>query len=232
MNDRKKKWTALVSVLLLVCSVLSVNASAATRVVGLEASPNSAIKVDGDCTVPDVEVLVSGVTKSYVNPNSLSFELDGSISNAQIISGTSYVQNLSQVPLSVTASVTGAIKSGSDMKLVTTSTKGSTSTAKRAFVYFQMQAVTDPDPSEVAWDTEYDASKHILVTTGTKTKKNFLTLAAAPAEDSSEETKCYGAFMMSGDCIVLPKSAWTSSDGFTATVAFTFKPLSYDTVVE
>jgi hypothetical protein len=230
----KKKTTAFVSVVLLVCSLLTMNASAATssNLVGNKAS----LKVTGTCNVPKItiSVVVPSSVKSYINPSKVSVKLAGYISDAQIVTDTAYIENKSTVPISVSASVTGAIKSGSNMTLATKSTTETPdSTAKKAFVFVQMQAVSDPDPSVVDWDETYDAEKHILVTTSTKSKTDFITLDKydADAEADGDVAKRYGAFLMTGDCVMLPADPWTSKDGFTAQIAFTFKPLSYDTVV-
>jgi hypothetical protein len=120
------------------------------------------------------------------------------------------------------------------MKLATTSTKDSTSTAKQAFVFFQIQP-TDANyagPSSLTWDTDYNADKHILVTTSTKSKTDFLTLDKYDPDAENDTAKRFGAFLLSGDCVVLPKDEWTTKDGFTANIAFTFKALPYDTTVE
>jgi hypothetical protein len=229
MNNRKKKWTALLSVLLLVCSVLPMSAVAADT----ESVTNRALKITGTCSLPAITVVVPGTTsKTYINPKSVAVSLSGSISNAQIVSAPTCIQNMSEVPVSVSVSVTGSIKSGSSMKLVKTSTAGSSSTAKQAFVFLQMQATEESDPQKVKWTGTYDADKHIVLTTGTTTKKDYITLAAAPADESSAATKCYGAMLLLGDCIVLPKDAWTTKDGFTAKITFTFKALSYGTEVD
>jgi hypothetical protein len=232
MYNMKKRLTSFLSAFLLVCSLLTMNASAASNMVGNKATT----KVTGKCYIPDVtiNVVVPSSEKAYINPSKTSIKLGATISNAQIVTETGYIENLSEVPISVSASVSGAIKSGSTMKFATASTKGSTSTAKQAFVYFQMQAVdaTYTGPKSVNWDSEYDADKHIMVTTSTKTKTDFLTLAKYDPDAASDTAKRFGAFLLTGDCVILPKDPWTSKDGFTANIAFTFKALSYDTTVD
>jgi hypothetical protein len=231
MNNRKKKWTALLSVLLLVCSVLSMSAVAADT----ESVTNRALKLTGACSVPTITVVVPGTTsKTYINPKSVAVNLSGKISDAQIVSEPTCIQNMSEVPISVSVSIVGSIKSGSTMKLVKTSTKDSTSTAKQAFVFFQMLTTDQSDPwdDSLYWTGTYDADKHIVLTTSTTTKKDFITLDAAPADEDSDPTKCYGAMLLYGDCIILPKDPWTTKDGFTAKITFTFKALPYGTEVE
>jgi hypothetical protein len=228
----KTKLTALLSSFLIVCSVLPLGASAA--------SSANTTKVTGTCSLPSItiNVVVPSSEKTYINPSQVSVKLGSTISNAQIVTETGYIENKSTVPISVSASVSATIKSGSTMKLVTTSTKDSTSTAKQAFVFFQMQRVdasytdeTTGGPGSVDWDDEYDADKHILVTTGTKSKKDFMILDKYDETATTDDAERFGAFLLSGDCIILPKDQWNEKDGFTANIAFTFKALPYDTTV-
>jgi hypothetical protein len=235
MYNMKKRLTALLSVFLLVCSLLTTNTFAADSEKTISGNKGTT-KVTGTCSVPSVtiDVVVPSSEKTYINPTQASVKLNDTISNAQIVTETGYIENRSSVPISVSASVSATVKSGSTMKLVTTSTKDSTSTAKQAFVFFQMQP-TDASyegPSTLTWDTTYDADKHILVTTSTKSKTEFLTLDKYDPDAENDTAKRFGAFLLSGDCVVLPKDEWTTKDGFTANIAFTFKALPYDTTVE
>jgi hypothetical protein len=192
-------------------------------------------KISGEMSLPIISVVVPTDTSIVMNPNnlSLSVNLDGSIDandeTAQIYSTPSSIENRSEVPISVTVAVTGAINTGSTLRLSSTTTKDSGTTAKRAFVYFEMQAVTDPNGA--SWDQEFDETKHIVVGTNTKTRKNYITLAAP--DENGKATKCYGAFRLTGDCTEKPKVAWdTTTDGFTAKIVFTFKALGYNTQVD
>ena len=92
------------------------------------------------------------------------------------------------------------VEEGSDLTLYSVSTQGSTSTAKRAFFYFEMQAVDDP--AHVEWAGVYDSAEHIPVKIYARSKKNIVTLDAAGG------SACYGAFHLDGDCIPEPRSAW------------------------
>jgi hypothetical protein len=219
MFNMKKKLAVLLSAVLVVCSVLPMSAAAAGN--------KSTLKITGTCSIPKVtiDVVVPTSEKVYINPSKVSVKLGGSISDAQIVTETGYVENRSEVPVSVSASVSATLKSGSTMKFATASTKDSTSTAKQAFVFFQMQPVDvdHTDANSVSWDTEYDADKHILVTTSTQKKTDFLTLAKY--DPDNDTTERFGAFLLSGDCVTAPKTAWTTKDGFTANIAFTFKAL-------
>lgn len=175
--------------------------------------------IQARCLVPEVTIQVVVPTESqvYVNPQSLPVKLDGKISQSQILSEPARIENQTEVPLSVSATVSGTKMEGSDIILSSASTKDSTSTSKKAFIYFEMQAVDSKD-EEITWDEAYNEDQHILVrTTSPKTKKDFLTLGASGKAGS------FGAFRLAGDCIANPKTAWTATDGVNVTVSFTFK---------
>jgi hypothetical protein len=229
MYYMKKRLTALLSAFLVMCSLLTMNASAAS-------STTPTIKITGTCSVPDVviNVVVPSSTKSYLNPSKAAVQLGAIISNAQIVTETGYIENLSEVPVSVSASVTGTIKSGSTMKFATASTRDSESTAKEAFVFFQMKAVdaSVEDLSNVEWDSSYIEGQHIMVTTSTKSLTDFITLDKYDPNAEEDTGNRFGAFLLSGDCVILPTDPWTSKDGFSASIAFTFTALPYGTEVE
>lgn len=176
-------------------------------------------EIEAECVIPDVEIQVNVPAGAdlCINPLGLPVEINGEISNEQILCETSYIENQSVVPLVVDASVIGAVKEGSDMVLSASSTESSTSTSKRAFFYFEMQAVDDP--AQVEWYGAYDSNEHIVVRTYAKTKRSIATLGAAGAEG------CYGAFHLAGDCIAAPKNEWTEADGVNVTITFTFTPI-------
>jgi hypothetical protein len=207
----KKKLTALLTACLVMLSVFPANVAAAS-------TPSTKIKAS--CVFPDIdiEVTVPTDTSAYLNPKKVSVSAGATITDGKVvITDPSYIENKSVVPISVSASVTGTVKSRSTMTLSDHSTKGMTS--KAAFVYFEMHAVDNPE-TESAWDSSYNASKHILVTKGTTTKENFVTIGAA------SQTDHYGIFRLTGDCVTDPEdNPWTSKDGFTAKIVFTFKAL-------
>jgi hypothetical protein len=232
MFNMKKKIAALLSVVLLVCSLLTVNVCAATA---KESTTNRSMKVTAKCELPKVtvSVVVPSSTKSYVNPSKVTVTLKNYTLDAQIASDLSYIENKSTVPIAVSASVTGTINSGSKLQFTTSSTVGSSSTAKLAFVYFQMKAVADPDAVTASdWDDKYDATKHILVTKNTKTLSDIVILDKYDEDNENNGAKRFGAFTLSGDCIQTPADAWTAKDGFSTKVAFTFRALPYDTEVD
>ncbi len=211
---RMKKPACLAAAALL--ALLTVPASAAARPAGIE---GGSTKFTAESFLPDVEIQVSvpAESKLYINPLSLPVEIDGTVENKQIVCETSHLENQSVVPVIVDVTVSGAVKEGSDMTLYSVSTQGSASTAKRAFFYFEMQAVDDP--AHVEWSGGYDSTEHIPVRIYARTKREIVTLDAAGG------AACYGAFHLDGDCIPTPKNAWTEADGVDVTVVFTFRPI-------
>ena len=177
-------------------------------------------RITGKCTLPDIkiEVSVPSTGRVYINPKRLPVKVSGKVENGQIMTDPSYIENLSEVPVKVSATVTGAVKSGSDMALNAATTQDLTTTAKKAFIYFEIHAADDPDT--VSWDSEYDEEKHIVVRTSAKTKKDIVALGAGG------QGKCYGAFRLSGDCIESPKTPWTARDGVNVEIVFTFTPMA------
>ena len=211
MNMKKPACLAAAALL----ALLTVPASALAPA-GIE---GGVTEFTAESFLPDVEIQVSvpAESKLYINPLSLPVEIDGTVESKQIVCETSHIENRSVVPVVVDVTVSGAVKEGSDMTLYSASTQGSTAIAKRAFFYFEMQAVDDP--AHVEWSGGYDATEHIPVRIYARTKREIVTLDAAGG------AACYGAFHLDGDCIPTPKNPWTEADGVDVTVVFTFRPI-------
>lgn len=176
--------------------------------------------------MPVISVTIPSTAQVYINPFQIPVYIEDDETDAQIISTPSAIANMSEVPLKVDVTITSAIRSGSDMQLVTTSTIGRGLTTKRAFVYFEIQKSDSPDPDDVAWPAGYDSelkSQIILSTTNAKTKKGILTLPAMTLDGDV----FYAPFRLTGDAVVGPKSPWNENDGIDVKVAFTFTPLHY-----
>jgi hypothetical protein len=206
----KKKLTALLTVLLAILAASPVNAVAVNW-------PTTVI--EATTSIPDItiNVVVPATANAYINPDGLPVNINGKVSDNQILSGEVCIENKSEVPVLVSASVTGSINSGSNM--VFSETNARNLTYKAALVFFQMQAVENPELEEVEWSNTYNSRKNILVTTGTNTKEDFITLGAG------DEAERYGAFRLSGNCArKLTDDSWDDNDGFTAKIVFTFKP--------
>lgn len=176
--------------------------------------------IKANCLIPDVTIQVVVPTESqvYVNPRSLPVKIGGNIVESQITCTPVCVENQTEVPLAVSATVTGTVKSGSNMILSSTSTKDTALTSKKAFIYFEMKSVDDPD-GDIPWDDSYNPDDHILVWTTAKSKTKFLTLGAKGQEGR------YGAFRLAGDCVENPSKEWTTKDGVDVKVSFTFTPV-------
>lgn len=169
--------------------------------------------------VVDVSVPATGTL--YINPLGfpVHYEYDGELitDDSQILTEPAYIENNGEDPVSVSVSVTGEVQGGG-MTLSSSYTKSQTTTAKKAFVYFEIQPVSDPD--SVTWDEAYDAAKHVYVRDAySKSKKNIVQLEAAGGG-----ANC-GAFRLTGDCVKKPRVPWTEEDGLKVTVAFTFNPI-------
>ena len=173
-------------------------------------------KITARTLLPTIEVVVPTTGQVYINPTRLSINLGHKIDNGQIISTPSAIENQSEVPVKVNADVTCTIKSGSNIQLESSSTAGSSSQEKKAFIYFEIQATSDPET--VSWDGAYNAAKHMLIQPGTQSRKELTTLAAG------DGGKRYGAFRLTGDCIASPESPWKTTDGVKLNIAFTFTP--------
>ena len=181
---------------------------------------NTTTKIEAGCIIPDIIVVsVPGNADVLINPLQIPVEINNENVTDQIITEPVSIHNMSAAPVNVTVNLVGQVKSGSEMSIVGLSTKSSTSTRKRAFVYFEIQATSDPD--QVNWDSEYDAEKHLILRTSNKIRKNMVRLDAGD-ENAPSGNKCYGAFRLTGDCTVNPKTPWTEADGINATVVFSF----------
>lgn len=123
------------------------------------------------------------------------------------------------------------------------------STSKSAYVYLQAKASTGADTDLIgtstsvtadkiatafaAWAPEaYDANTDVVVSTREAKTENLVTLRAATITGSgASATTSYnagsiGLFRLTGDCPASPRTPWAAADGFTATIAFTFKVAS------
>lgn len=176
--------------------------------------------VDALCNLPEISVTVPSSAEVFINPYRIPITIESDESTAQIVSTPACIENKSVVPISITATVTGTIKEGSDMGLYSYSTQGQELTSKRAFVYLEMQAATSTSPADANWDSEYDVEKHVAIRAGVaRTKKDMVTIAQA------DQPKHFGAFRLAGDCVPTPRKPWTAADGIDVEIAFTFKAL-------
>jgi hypothetical protein len=240
-----KKLTSLVLAGAMAAS-LAVPAFAATEVDPLTNRTTNVTAAYQDVTIA---VWVPSDATVYVNPYGLPVAI-GKDSNdkdvkvdGQIVSKPLVLKNQSDVALDINISYTSAVK-GSFTFATTAPTDSDTKNA--GFVYLDVRqatsltgedsAVTDAAIAEawkeVTWD-EYsaDAKNELLLkaTTTAVPKTGMETLAAATMDDDTGEFKEYAAGSIAfvgitGSCVTSPKTAWTTKDGFTVKLAFTFTP--------
>lgn len=205
----KKKPLFLLMALLMLASLVS-PASAA------EMGNRRSTEIEAVCSrLPEIRVTVPPAMNVVINPYKIPIVIQDKQVGDQIISDPVALKNESEVPLKVSVSIETVIKEGSDMRLRSESTLDQGLTSKTAFIYFEIQAVSDPD--NVAWNEKYDEEKHQVVRPGTRIKKDIVTLGAEGKPLS------YGAFRLTGDCVAAPRSPWTEADRIDVSIAFTFK---------
>lgn len=213
----KKICASLIAVLTMLATLPMPVAGAAN---GLA---SRSIKITARCVVPttSVNVTVPGVTQSYVNPAKISFKATSNITvEGQIISLPYYIENNSEVPLSVSVSVKGTVKTGSDMTLC--ELEELSGTGKEAKVRFEMAKTSDPESSSwnsSTWSRDGVDLITIPVTTATNSKENAIVL------DQTDKQEHYAVFHLTGDCTEDPDPAWKTTDGFYTDIVFTFKQL-------
>lgn len=199
------------------------------RVFALVPPNGSTTVIEGVCRIPEIEVTVPATGSVYINPLQLPVWIDSYSEDNQILSFPDAIQNQSEIPIIVNATVTGQVGESSDMILSTVSTKNAGFTSKRVFIYFEMmpanvENVLYWDYSSIEWAQAYDPAKHILVQNASNTKNNIITLAAAGKEG------CCGAFRLAGDCVSFPTNEWNGNDQLTIGVAFTFEAVPPDQI--
>lgn len=176
-------------------------------------------EIDALCNLPEIQVIVPATAEVFINPFEVPVEIDSVSLAQQIVSTPAAIENKSDVPLSVTATLTGELWENCDMRLVTYSTEKLTS--KAAFVYFEIHAASGT--SFTAWDSEFDSAKHVAVREGEgRPVKDLVTL------DQADKPDHFGVFRLTGDCVRNPRTPWTEDDGLNVKIAFTFTPLERD----
>lgn len=206
---------------------------------------------------PEISVTVPAKGAVVINPFGLDVQMsenpdaaDQSTVNKVTISGQKIVtapmalQNKTKMNLGVNVTLTGTIKEGSDMRLATEALAAD-DTSKSAFVYLQAApstlagAVSAVDTAAIAaayaaWEpTAYNADTDLVLGTRAANMDNVVTLKAAKVDGSGafEEFKAGSiAFVrLSGDAVASPRTPWAATDGFTATIAYTFAPVQLKT---
>jgi hypothetical protein len=213
-----------------------------------ESTTNRSTAVTGTYQAVDIAVVVPSTGTVVINPYALPVEIakDGStaitVKNQQIVTKPLSIKNKSDIALDINVSATATTKGALTLATapiadVTTDTKND------AFVYLAIEesdltggtsTVTDTaiakKYAEVKW-TEYTAESTpanvLALKTSAVSKEKMGTLAAATLSNgtfSEYKAKSIAYIGLVGQCAQSPKSAWTTKDGLTANIAFTFTP--------
>jgi hypothetical protein len=183
------------------------------------------------------------------------------IVNQQITTAPQSIKNDGKVGLVVGATVTTETK-GEGVSLVekTITTAGkNANTGKDIFVYLQLASVKDAKGDATAakdaiqdavikacanndtWGAYDSTAANTLALSGTTsvTKSGMVSLVPATITTNTDgdEVVTYNAgsvaaFRLAGSCVTSPTTAWATTDGFTAKIAFTFLPDTSITVPE
>lgn len=212
----------------LLCAMLALILFCSTQPAAALLSNERGTEIEGITRIPVIDVLVPANVNVLINPLELPVSIGDGVYTDQILCSPAYILSKSDIPLKVDVSLKGQVYPDSNMTLVSSPTYGS-GTAKKAFVYFEMQRSDWEYPELVQWDPAYDSAKHIVIENGvTKRKNDFVTLPpytdgmyGLPPEDA------YVWFRLSGDTVTDPTSEWNEKDGLSVTVTFTFTPISY-----
>ena len=207
--------------------------------------------IEGTYEEPTIAVTLPDTGEALINPYGMPVELNpsattpSSIVGAQIVTKPLAIVNNSAVDLKVSATVTATAKG--DLRLAT-SKPSSSDTTKSAYVYLQMTNSTldannastgadaiagmgldDVAAAVAAWEQKAYTSATDLLLSGTAaaTKNDMLVLKASDTTTGSTpaaEVGSVGLFRLAGQVVASPRDAWAEADGFTATVAFSFRP--------
>jgi hypothetical protein len=206
-------------------------------------------------TYQDVSIAVWVPTTAtvYVNPYALPVEIgkdadDNAIKaeNQQIVTKPLVIKNQSEVALDINVSYTSAVKGNFTFA---TAAIDDTNTKNAGFVYLDVQQATsltgaDADVTDAAiatawkdvtWDEYSSTAKNevLLKATTTAVSQTGVGTLAKPTLDDAGAFSEYAAGSIAfvgitGSCVTSPKTAWTTKDGFTVKLAFTFTPNTSD----
>jgi hypothetical protein len=216
-----------------------------------ESTTNRSLKVEGTYQAVDIAVVVPATGTVIINPYALPVEIGKDADDnplkvsGQIVTKPMAIKNQSEVALDINVSTTATVKG--NLTLATAAVTPATETKNSAFVYLAIEPTTlagekDADAvgdgaiaaayKDQTW-TEYGAdTANVLAlkaSTTAVTKSGMGTLTAAKMDESDGTFSAYDegsiAFVgLTGNCAQSPKTAWTTKDGLTANIAFTFTP--------
>ena len=194
--------------------------------------------IDGSYNPVTLAVTVPKTAKAIINPYGLPIDLDETtaISGQKITTGAPLlIENRSKVALVVGGTVTGEVKDGSDLSLVTAAPSTTDKEVQARVDLFEAIGVTEENFSETE---TLNALYAKTITTGTAKATVNVTTGGLPIPavegtnlvlregDAEGQLQNGGAgfFCLAGAVTQKPTDEWTKEDGFTTTVAFTFTP--------
>lgn len=203
-------------------------------------STGGSTEITGTTTTPTIKVTVPGTGGVVINPYKMSVKVDltggtnKAVNTDQVLSTPWYIKSESDVKLDVYATVTG--KAEGNAVFATGELKGS-ETTNSVFMYLEALPATKDSSATLGfaaptWATEFDKSKHIVLSNGKAAtmKTAIATIEAAEFDGDVGETgyaiksgEYTGVgFHLVGELATKPTKAWASTDKISATVAYTF----------
>ena len=219
----------------------TVMAAVLALALAVPAFASNSTNITGTYRAITLNVTVPTTGSAIINPYGLPFDVSGvSVSGQQITTGAPLlVQNKSSVPLSVSASIVSTVK-GSFVFSSTAITDGETGNKGNVeFQMFKAPGVTEANVTDMeAIAPKFAALKDadaLCRTVLTKTDATANPAVPAVTQDNIVTLKPANAngelvdggaayFRLSGTVAKKPTTAWTTTDGFTAKVTFTFEP--------
>ena len=211
-------------------------------------APNTKTEITGTYTEIPIAVRVAPTGEALINPYGVPVALTGSddkIVGQQISTKPLFVINEGDVALYVSAAVTTAVNSGSDLRL-TTEKPSAEDTSKSAFVYLQMAPTELTDADKVSsgntvdpakgnkvyaeWEQDYDEDADLVLQNDKEVKKENMvrieksTVVTGQNASITWSKGSVAMYRLAGQVTAEPREAWVATDGFKANVAFTFKP--------
>lgn len=224
MNLKRFASTALAGVLALSMAAPAFAASNTTE-------------ITGSYEAITLSVVVPTTGKAVINPYGLPYKLNSeiSVSGQQITTAAPLlIQNKSSVALAVTAEITTTATTGVTLDAAGASTNYDTDTTKNIQVNFQAfeaegidgNNATETDvllPKFVA--LEDDDAKLTAVLSTSAAANTTGNLVLREAKDGEMQNGGAAFFRLSGKAT--KKADWEATDGFTASIAFSFEPSTY-----
>lgn len=218
----------------------TVMAGALALSLAVPAFATNSTNITGTYRAITLNVTVPTTGSAIINPYGLPFALGAAtISGQQITTGAPLlVQNKSAVPLSVSASIASSKKG--NFEFAPSINDGDTDNlGKVEFQMFKAPGVTEANATDMdvlnpkfAALKDNDALCHTVLTETNASaspavpaveENDIVTLK--PANDAGELVDGGAAFFrLSGNVVKKPDTAWTTTDGFSTKVTFTFEP--------